>query len=76
MARNDAMDAIAALMGLGMLGSTLQRQTGGEPEQPKTNHQKMVEGAKAAKEIYNSYITVGFTQEQAYLYSYRVRLVI
>lgn len=80
MAKNDGMDALGALIGLGILGSALdgvsdadvvRRMTasGRSPiptlgQQPKKTNPE--DGAKAAKEIYDSYVAVGFNEVQAF----------
>lgn len=84
MAKNDGMDALGALLGLGILGAMasdgtkeappfikeMQRQQAvanskvstDQPQQTST----LIAGAKEAKEIYNAYVTVGFTEAQAF----------
>lgn len=81
MAKNDGMDTLGALVGLGVLGSilesvtadadTVKRMTASgrspiptpEQQQRKTTP---AEGAKAAKEIYDSYVAAGFNEVQAF----------
>lgn len=83
MAKNDGMDALGALVGLGILGSvlggvsdadTIRRMTASgkspihtlgqqEQHQGKTTS---AEGAKAVKEIYDSYVAAGFNEVQAF----------
>lgn len=80
MAKNDGMDALGALVGLGVLGSILdgvsdadaiRRMTasGKTPIHTQGQHQRKTtpaEGAKAAKEIYDSYVAEGFSEVQAF----------
>lgn len=77
---NNSMDALGALVGLGILGSVLdgvgdaeaiKRMTasGRSPihtpgQQPKKA--PLAAGAKAAKETYDSYLAAGFTEVQAF----------
>lgn len=65
MARNDGMDALSALISLGILGQMTPEQknvnvSGGIR---KPSHQ---EGANAAKAIYDSYVEAGFNEVQAF----------
>lgn len=80
MAKNDGMDALGALVGLGVLGSildgvtdadTVRRMTAsGRSSFPAPEQQQRkatpAEGAKAAKEIYDSYVAAGFNEVQAF----------
>ena len=71
MVRNDEMDALAALMGLGMLGSMISNNQGeGKHSTPGSSNtpKKVVlrENAKTMKELHDAYIEVGFTDEQAF----------
>lgn len=80
MAKNDGMDALGALVGLGVLGSildgvtdadTVRRMTAsGRSPFPAPEQQQRkatpAEGAKAAKEIYDSYVAAGFNEVQAF----------
>lgn len=65
MARNDGMDALSALIGLGILGQMT-------PEQKNMNVSGGIrkpsyqEGANAAKAIYDSYVEAGFNEVQAF----------
>lgn len=65
MARNDGMDALSALIGLGILGQMTPEQknvnvSGG------TRKLSYQEGANAAKAIYDSYVEAGFNEVQAF----------
>lgn len=86
--KNDNMDALGALLSLGLMGAMLgsdggdkmehpfiqamkqekERQTasGKSPINPQQSKPTAIEGAKAAKELYDSYVSVGFTQDQAF----------
>lgn len=80
MARNDGMDALSTLLSLGVLGSMLdsggdadavRRMTasGKSPiptpgQQPKKT--TPAEGARLAKEVYDSYVEAGFNEVQAF----------
>lgn len=82
--RNNDMEALRALLGLGLMGAMLGNDSGNKMKQPfiqaaekdakdrlqSLNPQQSkpttIEGAKAAKELYDSYVTVGFTQDQAF----------
>lgn len=80
MAKSDGMDALGALVGLGVLGSILDGVTdadavrrmtasGRSPFPASEQRQKKTtpaEGAKAAKEIYDSYVAAGFNEVQAF----------
>ena len=81
MAKNDGMDALGALVGLGVLGSILEgvsdadmvrkmTASGRSPfpaqEQQQRKATTPAEGAKAAKKIYDSYVEAGFTDTQAF----------
>ena len=80
MAKNDGMDALGALVGLGVLGSILdgvsdadaiRRMTASSktPIHAQEQYQRKTtpaEGAKAAKEIYDSYVAAGFNEVQAF----------
>ncbi|WP_251210277.1 hypothetical protein [Acetatifactor aquisgranensis] len=81
MAKNDGMDALGALVGLGVLGSILEgvsdadmvrkmTASGRSPfpaqEQQQRKATTPAEGAKAAKEIYDSYVAAGFNEVQAF----------
>ena len=82
MAKNDGMDTLGALVGLGVLGSILESVTADAdtvkrmtasgrspfptPEQQQRKATTPAEGAKAAKEIYDSYIAAGFNEVQAF----------
>lgn len=79
MAKNDGMDALGALVGLGVLGSILdgvsdadvvRRMTASGRRFPTPEQQQKkttpAEGAKAAKEIYDSYVAAGFSEVQAF----------
>lgn len=75
---NNGMDALGALIGLGILGSALdnvndadmvRRMTAsGKSPIPTPGQQKKASpaGAKAAKEIYDSYVAAGFNEVQAF----------
>lgn len=65
MARNDGMDALSALIGLGILRALTpeQKNTSVSGGIRKPSHQ---EGANAAKAIYDSYVEVGFNEVQAF----------
>ena len=71
---NNGMDALGALIGLGILGSALdmvRRMTasGRSPIPAQGQQQRKAtpaEGAKAAKEIYDSYVAAGFNEVQAF----------
>lgn len=82
--RNNDMEALGAILGLGLMGAMLGNDNGVKREHPfiqaaekdakdrlqSLNQQQSkptaIEGAKAAKELYDSYVTVGFTQDQAF----------
>ena len=77
MSRNNEMDALSTLIGLGILSSGLNKS--GEVDAIKrmstsgkspvsTSEQKVSpnESAKEAKELYDSYISVGFDEIQAF----------
>lgn len=82
--RNNDMEALGALLGLGLMGAMLGNDSGNKMKHPfiqaaekdakdrlqSLNPQQSkptaIEGAKAAKELYDSYVTVGFTQDQAF----------
>lgn len=86
--RNNDMEALRALLGLGLMGAMLGNDNGVKMEHPFIQAMKQekerqtasgkrsinpqqskptaIEGAKAAKELYDSYVTVGFTQDQAF----------
>lgn len=79
MARNNDMDALSALLGLGILGAmgdvAKQSERGGYnsfAEQQKAQQKVMTEdeilkkGAVSAWKLYHSYIDVGFESEQAF----------
>lgn len=79
MARNNDMDALGALLGLGILGAmgdvAKQSERGGcNPftEQQKAQQKVMTEdeflkkGAVATWKLYHSYIDAGFESEQAF----------
>lgn len=81
MAKNDGMDALGALLGLGIAGALLGddadadkheqafiKAMRGMKKEPETTKKKpiAIDGADAAKEIYNAYIQVGFTDGQAF----------
>lgn len=77
---NNGMDALSALIGLGVLGSALDNASntdnarrmaasGRSPiptpgQQPKKA--PLAAGAKAAKETYDSYLAAGFNEVQAF----------
>lgn len=74
MARPDGMDA---LMTLGLLGAMLKDENSdavsrmtasGKCPIPTREHKKVTpaEGAKAAKELYDSYVEAGFNEVQAF----------
>lgn len=81
MAKNDGMDALGALLGLGILGAMvddtkevlpfireMQRAKAAENskvEQPKRNPTP-ADGARVAKDIYDAYVQAGFTEVQAF----------
>lgn len=81
MAKNDGMDALSALLGLGILGAIvddtkevppfvrdMQRAKAAESiktEQPKQKPTP-ADGAKVAKEMYDAYVQAGFTEVQAF----------
>lgn len=82
--KNDNMDALGALLSLGLMGAMLGSDGGDKMKHPfiqtaekeakdrlqSLNPQQSkptaIEGAKAAKELYDSYVSVGFTQDQAF----------
>ena len=81
MAKNDGMDALGALVGLGVLGSILEgvsdadmvrkvTASGRSPSPAQEQQQRKAttpaEGAKTAKEIYDSYVAAGFNEVQAF----------
>ena len=57
------MDALGALVGLGVLGSILEGVSDADMVRKATTP---AEGAKAAKEIYDSYVAAGFNEVQAF----------
>lgn len=65
MARNDRMDALGALLGLGIAGAMLD-----DDNTMATKKENQIEDAtrKAvqAKEMYSAYLKVGFTETQAF----------
>lgn len=75
MARNDGLDA---LIGLGILGTMLgdesrstvdayrERMTASGKTSTLNKKSVPADGAKAAKEIYDSYVAVGFSESQAF----------
>lgn len=81
MAKNDGMDALGALLGLGILGAMVDdtrevppfiREMQGakaagnsKVEQPKQKPTP-ADGAKVAKDMYDAYVQAGFTEEQAF----------
>lgn len=77
MARNDDMDALSALLGLGILGAMADGATpfkginpnGAERQsqkKPMTDDELLKHGAQAAWKLYESYTAVGFDREQAF----------
>ncbi len=82
MAKNDGIDTLGALVGLGIIGSVLDGvsdadairrmtasgrspiHTPGQQEQQKKT--TPAGGARAAKEIYDSYVAAGFNEIQAF----------
>lgn len=81
MAKNDEMDALSALLGLGILGAMVdgakevppfvrEMQRAKAAENSKVEHPKQkptpVDGAKVAKDMYDAYVQAGFTEVQAF----------
>lgn len=72
MARNDGLDA---LIGLGILGAMMNSDPakGVDTDDAKRRFNErcgrkttLADGAKAAKELYNAYVEVGFNEVQAF----------
>lgn len=80
MSNNKDMDALGALLGLGIMGAMLNSDgkgmpnftesmmKGNKPENPfKIDPVDMAKkSASTAKQLYDAYVEVGFTQEQAF----------
>lgn len=76
MARNNDMDALGALLGLGILGAmgdvAKQSERGGcnpfaeQQKKVMTEDEILKKGAVSAWKLYHSYIDVGFESEQAF----------
>jgi len=74
--KNDAVDTLASLLGLGVLGAMVEDSSKNREQgflhatqnvKQQLNPKPLpIDGAKAAKEVYDAYVQVGFTEAQAF----------